>query len=111
MTFLFNMESPKGQSLVRCCLIYTCSRAPNTIFPTPMTHSSTLQFLPVKGDRTVVVEALKQQIESSVIPLFVKPCERAKKVGVILDADLKFQKQISNISKTACYHLKKNDPK
>lgn len=74
----------------------------------PMTHSSTLQFLPVKGDRTVVVEALKQQIESSVIPLFVKPCERAKKVGVILDADLKFQKQISNISKTVCYHLKKN---
>ena len=34
-------------------------------------------------------------------PLSVKPCEHVNNLGVILDADLTFQRHISNISKTA----------
>ena len=40
------------------------------------------------------------------MPLSVKPCEHAKNLYVILDTDLNFQKHISNICKTAFYHLK-----
>lgn len=67
--------------------------------------------LQLNEDKTEILlvspKALRHQIHSLLTPLPVKPCEHAKNLGVILDADLNFQKQISNISKTAFYHLRK----
>ena len=40
-------------------------------------------------------------MHSLLTPLLVKPCEHAKNLGVILDANLKFQRHKSHISKTA----------
>ena len=51
-------------------------------------------------------KALRQNIQSLLTPLSVKPCEHVNNLGVILDADLTFQRHISNISKTAFYHLR-----
>ncbi len=67
-------------------------------------------FLQLNHDKTEVLlagpKALRNEIESLLTPLSIKPCEHVKNLGVILDADLNFQKHISNISKTAFYHLR-----
>ncbi len=67
-------------------------------------------FLQLNHDKTEILlagpKALRNEIESLLTPLSIKPCEHVKNLGVILDADLNFQKHISNISKTAFYHLR-----
>ena len=67
-------------------------------------------FLQLNEDKTEILlvgpKTLRHQMHSFLTLLSVKPCEHAKKLGVILDADLNFQKHISNISKTAFYHLR-----
>ena len=67
-------------------------------------------FLQLNEDKTEILlvgpKALRQNIPSLLTPLSVKPCEHVNNLGVILDADLTFQRHISNISKTAFYHLR-----
>ncbi len=66
--------------------------------------------LQLNEDKTEILlagpKALRHQINSLLTPLSVKPCEHVKNLGVILDADLNFQKHISSISKTAFYHFR-----
>ena len=67
-------------------------------------------FLKLNEEKTEILlvgpTSLRQRILPFLTPLLVKPCEHAKNLGVILDADLNFQKQITNITRTAFYHLK-----
>ena len=67
-------------------------------------------FLQLNEDKTEILltglKALRHQIHSLLTPLLVKPCEHVKNLVVILDADLNFQKHVSDISKTAFYHLR-----
>ena len=51
-------------------------------------------------------KALRNHFQPILTSLLAKPCENVKNLGVTLDADLNFQKHISNITKTAFYHLR-----
>ena len=62
-----------------------------------------MQLTPAMGK---VSFSLRQNIQSLLTPLSVKPYENVNNLGVILDADLTFQRHISNISETAFYHLR-----
>lgn len=77
---------------------------------TEVKHWMAKNFLQLDEDKTEIFlagpKALRHQINSLLNPLSVKPCDNVINVGVILDADLNFQKHISSISKTAFYHLR-----
>lgn len=77
---------------------------------TEVKHWMVKNFLQLDEDKTEIFlagpKALRHQINSLLNPLSVKPCDNVINVGVILDADLNFQKHISSISKTAFYHLR-----
>ena len=51
-------------------------------------------------------KALRHHFHPILTSLLVKPCEDVKNLGVTLDADQNFQKHISNITKSAFYHLR-----
>ena len=51
-------------------------------------------------------KALRNHFQPILTSLLAKPYENVQNVGVTLDADLNFQKHISNITKTAFYHLR-----
>ena len=67
-------------------------------------------FLQLNENKTEILlvgpKPLRHHIHSLLIPLSIEPSEHVKNLGVILDPDLSFHKQISNISKTAFYHLR-----
>lgn len=60
-------------------------------------------FLQLNDDKTEIhlvgPTALRQHVLPFLTPLSVRPCELAKNLGGILDADLNFQKHIANTPK------------
>lgn len=67
-------------------------------------------FLQLNQDKTETLvvgpKALRHEIQSLLTPLSIQPREHVKNFGVVLDADLNFHKHMSNIFKTAFYHLR-----
>lgn len=73
-------------------------------------HWMTANFLQLNFNKTEILfvgpKTLRHQICSLLTPFPVKPSEHARNLGVIIDAELNFQKHISYISKTSFYHLR-----
>lgn len=67
-------------------------------------------FLQLNQDKTEVLiigpEGQREKRNPKLRALALKPCQRAKNLGVIFDMNPSFEKHISNITKNAFYDLK-----
>uniref|UniRef100_A0A3P9K8W2 Reverse transcriptase domain-containing protein n=1 Tax=Oryzias latipes TaxID=8090 RepID=A0A3P9K8W2_ORYLA len=67
-------------------------------------------FLQLNQDKTEVLvigsEAERDRVQFYLSTHFMKICDTVRNLGVILDADLSFEKHVNQVTKTAFYHLR-----